>query len=352
MTKRLRYGVIGTGLMGCEHIRNLAARDDADVVAFADPNETPRGWARKALADRRATEFDDYRRMLEEVELDVIVIATPNHTHADVLQSAFETGRHILVEKPLCTTVDAARGVVERAANYDALVMVGMEYRFMKPTARLIEEVRNGTIGDLKMLAIREHRFPFLKKVGDWNRFSANTGGTLVEKCCHFFDLMCLIAGARPVRVFGSGGQDVNHLDERYEGCVPDILDNAMVIVEFENGVRASLDLCMFADGARTEQEIVATGNRGRIDVTFPQGELYIGTRRPIAVERERIGVDPELLKLGSHFGATYFEHVAFAEAIRAGGKSPVTPEEGLMAVAMGAAAQASIATGMPVEID
>lgn len=54
----------------------------------------------------------------------------------------------------------------------------------------------------------------------NWNRFNANTGGTLVEKCCHFFDLMRLFAGANPVRVMASGAIDVNHKDETYDGKV------------------------------------------------------------------------------------------------------------------------------------
>jgi predicted dehydrogenase len=56
--------------------------------------------------------------------------------------------------------------------------------------------------------------------VDNWNRFNKNTGGTLVEKCCHFFDLMTLIANSNPVRVMASGAQTVNHLDERYDGKV------------------------------------------------------------------------------------------------------------------------------------
>jgi len=105
----------------------------------------------------------------------------------------------------------------------------------------------------------------------------------------------------------------------------------------------------MFADGARTEQEIVATGDRARIDVTIPHGDLFIGSRAPLAVSRQRFAVDPELLRLGGHFGATYFEHAAFAAAIRGGEPAPVTVAEGLLAVALGAAAQESIATGLPV---
>lgn len=345
MSDTLRYAVIGTGMMGCEHIRNLRVLDGAEVVAYADPNEAPRAWARKALSGAQAQEFSDYRLMLDRVDADVVVIASPNFTHAEVLDAVFATDAHIMVEKPLCTRVADARAVAARADSHPGIVMVGMEYRFMPPTARLIEEVGNGTIGALKMLSIREHRWPFLKKVGDWNRFSANTGGTLVEKCCHFFDLMNLIVGSVPARVYASGAQDVNHLDECYAGAVPDILDNAMVVIDFESGVRASLDLCMFADGARTEQEIVATGDRARIDVTFPQGDVYIGTRRPLAVSRERVAVDPALMKLGVHFGATYFEHRALANAIRQGLDSPVSAQEGFAAVAIGAAAQQSIAT-------
>ena len=113
---------------------------------------------------------------------------------------------------------------------------MGLEYRYMPPTQAVVDEVRSGAVGKLRMVAIREHRFPFLRKVGNWNRFSRNTGGTLVEKCCHFFDLMNLLVGSPPVRVMASGAQDVNHLDERYDGEQPDILDNAYVIVEYADG--------------------------------------------------------------------------------------------------------------------
>ena len=88
----------------------------------------------------------------------------------------------------------------------------------MPPVSKFINEIHNNKIGILKTLTIREHRFPFLKKVNDWNRFEENTGGTLVEKCCHFFDLMRLIVQSKPLSVYASGGQDVNHLDEVYNG--------------------------------------------------------------------------------------------------------------------------------------
>ena len=195
-----------------------------------------------------------------------MVVASPSYTHVEILPDVLHAGLHVLAEKPLCTTIEDCRTVMEAARGYDGVAWMGMEYRYKPPITRLIDEVRDGAAGRVHMVAIREHRFPFLVKVGDWNRFNRNTGGTLVEKCCHFFDLMNLITGAEPVRVCASGGQDVNHLDERYEGETPDILDNAYVIVDYNDGTRAMLDLCMFAEGSKNEQEIAVTGDTGKVE--------------------------------------------------------------------------------------
>ena len=170
---------------------------------------------------------------------------------------------------------------------------------------RLLEEVRGGTVGTLRMVAIREHRYPFLTKVGDWNRFARNTGGTMVEKCCHFFDVMRLIIGRRPARIYASGPQDVNHLDERYDGEVPDIVDNAFVVVDFDGGVRALLDLCMFAEASRDEQEVAVTGDAGKVECGVPSSTLLHGRRAPKSLRVEHIPVAAELLAAGNHHGST-----------------------------------------------
>ncbi|HKJ24839.1 MAG TPA: Gfo/Idh/MocA family oxidoreductase, partial [Myxococcota bacterium] len=228
---------------------------------------------------------------------------------------------------------------------------VGMEYRYMAPVARLIDEVRGGTIGALRMLAIREHRYPFLPKVGDWNRFARNTGGTFVEKCCHFFDLMRLITGSDPVRVYASAGMDVNHLGEEYDGERPDILDNGFVTVDFASGARGLLDLCMFAEASRNEQEIAATGDAGKVECFVPESTLVVGRRSPRSVETERIEVRSDVLAAGAHHGSTFVEHREFRKALLSGGAPAVSARDGLWAVAMGAAAERSAAERRPVEI-
>ena len=352
----LRYGIIGTGMMGCEHIVNISHLDDAVVTAVSDPHPQSLDWARTALGSNGdVAEFSDHRALLESGLCDVVVIASPNHTHHDVLLDALDAGVHLLVEKPLCTTVEHCREVIERADATDVpgrVVWMGLEYRFMPPTRRVLAEVGAGTIGGLRMVAIREHRFPFLQKVGDWNRFNRNTGGTLVEKCCHFFDLMNRLIDRPAVRVMASGGQDVNHLDERYDGEVPDILDNAFVVVDYEGGARAMLDLCMFAEASRNEQEISVVGDEGKVEALVTEGVVRIGRRSDGwgNVSTEEIA-DEKVRHVGMHHGASYLEHVALADAIRSNQPAEVTLRDGLAAVAIGVAAHRSIDEGRVVEL-
>ncbi|PAX07405.1 oxidoreductase [Sphingomonas lenta] len=341
----MRYGVVGTGMMGVEHLHNLLITPGAEVVAVVDPTPASLGWA-KAVVGEGVRAFDSVERFASEAQVDAVVVASPNHTHRAVLEPLFDAGVAILCEKPLATGVADARWIVERAASHPRPFWTGMEYRYMPPAAEFIREVHDGRVGRLRMLSIREHRFPFLPKVNDWNRFSRNTGGTMVEKCCHFFDLMRLITRAEPVRVYCSGAMDVNHLDERYGGERPDIIDNSFTTVDFDNGSRAMLDLCMFAEGAEHQEEMSATGDKARLDVLIPPGDLVfsprVDWRGPKAVERRHVAVDPAAMAAGSHHGATFYQHQAFAAAIRGEGPVGVTAHDGLMAVAIGAAAELS----------
>jgi predicted dehydrogenase len=330
---------------------NINHIDGAAVTAYADPHEASRSNAASITSD--AVSFADYRELLESDLVDAVVIVTPNHTHVDVLADALATDLHVLVEKPLCTTVEDCRLTIERAADRDAVTWVGLEYRYMPPVARLIDEVRKGTVGDLKMLSIREHRFPFLPKVDNWNRFNRNSGGTLVEKCCHYFDLMNHIIESDPVRVMASGAQDVNHLDEVYDGETPDILDNAYVIVEYDSGARAMLDLSMFAEATYNQEELVAVGDKGKVEAFVPEMLIRIGRRGEhyIGQAEQHHVVDPRIKFQGVHHGSSYLEHVDFIEACRSGSGATVDLEAGLMSVAMGVAAHKSIDERRVVEM-
>ncbi len=355
--EQVRYGLVGTGMMGVEHLANLAVTPGAVVTAIADPTEASLGWARDALGARAddVTAFADSAALAKSGLVDAVIVASPNNTHRDVLTPLFGEGIAILCEKPLATTIDDARWIVEQAEASDVPFWTAMEYRYMPPAAAFIDEVHGGAIGALKMLSIREHRFPFLPKVGDWNRFARNTGGTMVEKCCHFFDLMRLITQSEAVRVYCSGAMDVNHLDESYDGARPDIIDNSYTTIDFANGVRAMLDLSMFADGAENQEEIAAVGDAARLEVLIPEGALIhsprVGFRNPKRATRRVVAVDPVALDAGSHHGSTFYEHQKFIAAVRGEGAVEVTARDGLMAVAIGTAAEISAREHRVVEM-
>lgn len=360
----LTYGLIGCGMMGQEHLRNIALLPNARVAAIYEPDAGMR-----AIAGEMAPGSIMAGSIAEVLAVDAVnclLIVSPNYLHLQQLEEiAAIRPLPILVEKPLFTAPEDAPRLAALRAAYPAPIWVAMEYRYMPPVARLVEEAEALT-GGIKMLTIREHRFPFLEKVGDWNRLNRNTGGTLVEKCCHFFDLMRFILESDPMRVMASGGQSVNHLDEVYGGEHSDIWDNAYVIVDFASGARAMLELCMFAEGARYQEEISAVGPKGKIEAHVPGPgrfwpdhlgappvpQVIASPRDPKGPRLVEIPVDPALLAAGDHNGSTFYQHQRFQRAALGKQAVEVTLEDGWWAVAMGMAAQHSAMTGEAVRFD
>ncbi|WP_026941941.1 Gfo/Idh/MocA family protein [Hellea balneolensis] len=346
-----RYGLIGAGMMGREHIQNIKIVDGPELVAIADPDAGSLTSSGK-LAGQKVNQYEDYMEMMASENLDAVIIASPNFTHYKIVSDIAEFGTALLIEKPLCTTVADAKALANLSKTHPAIMWTGLEYRYMPPITEFIRHVHSGLTGKPRMISIREHRFPFLKKVGDWNRFSENTGGTLVEKCCHFFDLMRVIMQEEPVQIFASGAQDVNHLDERYDGRIPDILDNAYVIVDFKSGARGVLDLCMFANDKEQQEDIYTLGDKGRLDVKIPGADLTWTPRSLKSGWTEHIETPPHALAAGDHHGATYFQLKDFQHAVITGAKPTVTALDGLRSVEMGAAAHLSIETGRAIKLN
>lgn len=362
MSATVNYGIIGCGMMGQEHLRNIALLDGTRVRAIFEPDAEMAAIAKTFAPEAEMIASLD--ALLDIDDLDCLVIVSPNHCHVGQMEEIRrKRPLPLLVEKPLFTSPEDEARVAAFAKTYPAPVWVAMEYRYMPPIAALVEQVAEAT-GGVRMLTIREHRFPFLPKVGDWNRFNRNTGGTFVEKCCHFFDLMRLIMQSEPVRVMASAGQAVNHLDETYNGEVPDILDHGYVLVDFENGARAMLELCMFAEGSRYQEEVSVVGPKGKIEAFVPGpgrfwpdhlGEppvpqVIVSPRDPKGPRQIDVPVDPELLEAGDHNGSTFYQHQQFLALVRGERASPeVSLEDGRKSVAMGLAAQESARTGQAV---
>lgn len=360
----IRYGLIGAGHMAREHVRNLALIPGSRITAVSDPTPSSLEETSREIGYEVRT-FSSHQDLLASGLVDALVIASPNDTHLGILKDIFASGTNlpVLVEKPVCTSAEQADELEVLAASYPAPVWVAMEYRYMPPVQEIIQAAHGGKLGNIHMLSIVEHRFPFLHKVDAWNRFAERTGGTLVEKCCHFFDLMRLILQDEPTRVYASGGHDVNHLDESYDGRTPDMVDNAYVIVDFKGGRRAMLELSMFAEGSKFQERISIVGDAAKIETLIPvaanhwiegdetEATVEFSPRSPLGPEMHDVSVDEAVLAAGAHHGSTYYEHLGYRRAILGEGPVDVNVADGLQSVRMGLAAEQSIVEGRAIEL-
>lgn len=362
MKSELRYGVIGVGSMGREHIENIKLMGGATVTAISDPH-TPSQEEALSMVPSAAV-FSDHRALLDSGLVDAVVIATPNDTHAAILKDALATDLAVFVEKPLATTMEDLKSILSWDDKRSAMTWMGLEYRFMPPVAEVIARAKDGDAGKIHLVSIREHREPFYPKVENWNRFAERTGGTLVEKCCHYFNLMDLVIGEQPIRVFASGGQSVNHLDETYSGKQANMLDNAYVILEYANGARAMLDLCMFGEGSFDKEILTIVGDQGKIESFLPSQTIRASRRDSVGDltswargasrsrgNEQKIVHNYDVKYMGHHYGASYIEHTRFRDAILNSTPAEVTLKDGVTSVVTGLAAHKSIDESRVVEI-
>lgn len=357
-----RFNIIGAGTMGLEHLRVTHFEGRATVHGVYDRSALSVENAQRAhsalVADESLVVYDSLEAACNDPEVDGLIICTPNFTHIEVLRTAIASGKHILLEKPMATRIEDAYEMVRMAERTEAVFQIGLQYRYKAIyTEAQHEALERRTLGDVKTISMVEHRIPFLDKVGQWNKFSKYSGGTLVEKCCHYFDLITLFAQSRPAEVFASGNMAVNFLDLEYDEEKSDILDNALVVIAYENGIRASFQLCMFAP--MFYEELVLCGDEGRLrayeNEDFLPGErlktgleIYCGEHRP---SRMATPAYPTVLEEAGHNGSTYFEHVRFVDAIAGEETDCASVAEAFWSIVIGVAAERSVATGDKVSI-
>jgi predicted dehydrogenase len=359
---KYKFNVIGCGLNGNEHIYVTMLEGKAAILGIYDSNPKSIEFTQETYAslnpDQELVVYDTLEAVCNDPDADALIITTPNYTHLEILQEAVKSGKHILLEKPMATKLDDAKQILKLAEDYPGVFQVGLQYRFKPIYVETIHEVfERKSIGDVKLINIAEYRMPFLDKVNQWNKFSKYSGGTLVEKCCHYFDLMNIFANSTPVSVYASGGSAVNFKEFEYQGEKSDIIDNAFVCVDYENNVRGSFNLSMFVP--MFYEEITLCGDAGYLKAY--EKEDFLGIPQPLSylevirgeTEPSRFSYPsyPAYIQESGHSGATYFEHVNFIDNIEGKQTNTATVEEGFWSVAVGIAAEKSIKTGQIVNM-
>lgn len=250
----LRIGLLGAGWFGREaHLRNLIRLPGVSVVAVSSRSQESREAA-QAIAGESLHTYADWKELLTRDDLDAVIIALPNDLHHTASIVALQRGLHVFCEKPLGLSLQECDEIATAVKDSGRVFQVGHEMRFQRLYVEMKERLDGGFVGELQLMWCREFRGPM--RTG-WRSSEAQTGGTILEKNVHHIDLFNWMMDREPLRVSAHGGTNV--LKDR------EILDNAQVLIEYEDSRRASLELCLFAPKGG-ECEIGVCGDKGRID--------------------------------------------------------------------------------------
>ena len=348
----VRLGVIGVGDMGGHHTLGFTTLEEAHVVAIADINESRMDELLAEIPEYEIARYTDYRELLRRDDIEAVVVAVPQYLHREVRLAALDAGLDIFLEKPMAPTVSEADEIIAAHRDTDRIMQIGLVYRYAGLFRKMAEMCAGGEYGRTTMMWCNEMRENFPPR--DWFYDRERSGGAIMDKCVHYFDLFNWMIGAPARRVFAIGGQHViqegkPHLVEcPYSFWEPavistsNIVDHAFVIVDHENGARANLGLCMYLKAPYNGPQMGANTDMGYKLVAGDDQTLTLWGG-PAAANGEPVEYDePEAPWVG-HIGA-HRERIEFLKCVRTREKPACDPQIGRDAMAICQAAEISIA--------
>jgi predicted dehydrogenase len=424
MSNKKRYAQVGTGGRARFFYEAIAGKysETSELVAFCDVNQTRMNYANKILKEKynynelptyKATEFEE---MIKNEKPDIIIVTSVDRTHHKYIIKAMEMGCDVVTEKPMTTDEAKAQEILDAVKRTGRNVRVSFNYRYAPHHTKIRELIMDGVIGDVfsvhfEWLLNTEHGADYFRR---WHRDKRNSGGLLVHKSTHHFDLVNFWLGTQPKTVFAMG--DLNfygkenaekrgvtefytrahgseaakndpfalhmegnpslkalYLDaEKEDGYIRDqsvfgdginIEDTMSVLVRYKNNAMMtySLNAYMPWEGYR----IAFNGSKGRIQVSVVE-KTYVNAGGQSAAEG---ALKQKTITVFPMFGEPYEVDVVEGEGGHGGG-DPVllndlfgVPEpdkfnraashvDGAMSILTGIAANKSIATGLPVQVD
>lgn len=371
--RRWKYGVVGSGARSRgAHLPIL--RDyfpQVDVVALCDVTPENLEEGRK-LYGKPLAAYGDYHKMLSEhPEIDAVVVIVPNFLHAPVTIAALESGKHVLIEKPIATHVADATNMIETAKKHQRILEVGFEMRYSLLFHRMADLLGQGAIGNLELVFAALFR-------GDWNphswkytdphtgvstnwRFLTYTAGcSLMEDGIHELDVIHWLVNAQPTLIQAQGGNNV-YRDRQ-------TIDNAGLLIEFSNHARCNFGFSLFTPGINDGLVMRFYGSQGEMtfrresDTQYIVLKPYHGKMQSIEVPYYQAGEERAWngLMKGSHPDgmsndnaiSTYRVHRAFLNSLESGTGPFSNGEVGRDAIHIALAAEHSLRTGQIVPWD
>lgn len=330
--QRLRVGVIGLGFMGRNHLRAYGEIDGADVVAVADPDPDV---LKRAVRGRTARPYADFRRLLREEAPDLVSIAAPTGLHYEVAMAALDEGVHVLIEKPIASTVEQGKEIAATARQRGLKATVGHVERFNPAVAELKRVLDEGSLGPVYQVRARRVG-PFQQRVRDV--------GVARDLATHDLDVMRHVLGS-----------EVSHLYcETRTGLRTEYEDALFAVLRFENGVSALLDVNWLSP--QKVRELTVLTERGMLTLDYINQELYLYRD----ADKPSVWVDPTALEINP--GAVsklsvpkreplLAELEAFVRAVAGNEEPPLTCEDAVIALHLAEQLVESGATGQALNI-
>jgi myo-inositol 2-dehydrogenase/D-chiro-inositol 1-dehydrogenase len=251
----IRFGLVGYGAWGGHHARAITSTPDAALVAICSRSDASRQRAGSEYP--QAALYDDYREMLLGEQLDAVDVVLPSDLHFEVASAVLQSGRHLLLEKPMALSVEHCTQLVDLASRSDRILAVGHELRLSSLWGRVKQLIDAGSIGEPLYALVELWRRPYRLGSGGWRYDISRVGDWILEEPIHFFDLArWYFAGlGDPLTVYAqANGTRPDH---------PELHDNFSAIVTFPN--RAYAVVTQTLSGWEHHQTVKLTGTEGAL---------------------------------------------------------------------------------------
>ncbi len=326
MRKEINVGVIGLGRAGEKHALTYHKLPLVNLAAVCDMDEKRLAYYTGAL---KVKGYRDYRDLLADPHIDAVSIVMPDTLHLDATRSALESGKHILLEKPIASTVQDGHAILELAEKKHTTFMVAHILRFMAAHSLAQKSVASGEIGDIVHVSARRN-----STQSGADMYSSHHTDTHIHLMVHDIDYINWITGARARTVYAKGRQ---LLLKKYN-----MRDTVLATIEYDNGTLASVEACwILPPNSPSELD-------DRMEIVGTRGALYLdGICRGLGVVSQSRVANPDTVAWpdinGTAGGSIFEELTHFVTCVLTGARPLIGAREALDALIVADAVDRSI---------
>lgn len=318
----MRIVTAGTGLRAA-HVLTLLCNTmpEAEIVGYFDPQPT-----HLDMIGADIPAFDDVDTMLAQTKPDLFMVMSPNRFHLEQIEVGLKAGVQIFTEKPVVVTIEETMKLAALLAEYGPdRVIVGLVLRYSQHMVDLRAALADDLLGPIISIEASEHIAPYHGAffMRDWRRTHHNSGGFMLEKCCHDLDLYNMITGSRPIKVASFGGRksflpvhapasnseaEIFHVKKSVWDSVDDpfnsdgdIIDYQTAILDYENGATMSFHTNLNVPDEH--RRFCVMGAKGMAEGDFVRGFLKV-TARNGKVLSDHDYTAKDATRVGAHYGA------------------------------------------------